>query len=441
VVRSGPDRSQLRTPEQAAALIRPDDVLALPLGPGVPGALLHALGARTDFEGLRVFSGLLLEPYALFTHAGVLLLSGFLGPVERGLHAAGADVEFIPSDFRGFARVARRLRPRVVATAVAPADAHGRYSLSLHAGATVDEIHRCGADPTRLLIAEVNAQLPRTYGLPPDHAHALDRAEIDVLIETDRPPPSIDDPPAGPLEQAIANHAQAYIPDGATLQTGIGGIPGEIAEILATGSGGDYGVHSEMFTTGLMRLHQAGKVTNRKGAFDGSSITTFALGTPELYAWLHEREDVRFLPVSVVNDPSLIGRNRRMVSINGALAVDLFGQLAADALSGRQYSGIGGHEDFVAGAGAAPGGHSLVCLPSTARVDEAPVSRITAALPPGSLVTTPRHHVDVVITEYGAAELSGRTVGERARALIDVAHPDFRERLQQDAAKLGLLAR
>lgn len=440
-MKTRPARPQLRTPEEAAALLRADDVLALPLGPGQPAALLHALGARTDFSDLRVFSGLLLEPYALFTRAGVRLLSGFLGPVERALRAAGSNVEFIPSDFRGFARVARQLRPRIVATAVAPPDADGRFSLSLHAGATVEEIHRCGADPDGLLIAEVNARLPRTYGLPPDHAHALVPEEIDILVETDRPPPSIPDPPAGPIEHAIADYARAFIPDGATLQTGIGGIPGEIAEILAGGAGGDYGIHSEMFTTGLMRLHQAGKVTNRKGMFDGVSITTFAAGTPELYTWLHEQEDVRFLPVGVVNDPSLIARNRHMVSINGALTVDLFGQLAADALPGRQHSGIGGHEDFVAGAAAAPGGRSLVCLPSTAQVDGAPVSRIAAALPQGSLVTTPRHHVDVVITEYGAAELAGRTVGERARALIDVAHPDFRERLQEDAAKLGLVPR
>jgi acyl-CoA hydrolase len=153
-----------------------------------------------------------------------------------------------------------------------------------------------------------------------------------------------------------------------------------------------------MFTTGLMRLHRAGKVTNRKGLFDGFSITTFALGTRELYDWLDGREEVRFLPVDRVNDPGLIARNRDMVSINGALSVDLAGQIVADTIDGRQHSGIGGHEDFVAGAGFARGGHSLVCLPSTTTIGGRRVSRIVRRHPAGALVTTPRHQTDVIVT-------------------------------------------
>jgi acyl-CoA hydrolase len=193
-----------------------------------------------------------------------------------------------------------------------------------------------------------------------------------------------------------------------------------------------------MFTDGLMRLHDAGKVTNRKGIFDGYSIATFALGTRELYDWLDGNAAVRFLPVGVVNDPGLVASNRRMVSINGALCVDLFGQVAADTLDGRQYSGIGGHEDFVMSAAASTDGHSLVCLPATASVGGERISRIVAALAPRTLVTTPRHHVDVVITEHGAAEISGLTIPERARALAAVAAPEFRDELSAEAERLAV---
>ena len=319
------------------------------------------------------------------------------------------------------------------ATAATSPDAHGWLSLSLHAGATTEEILRCGRDPDRLLVVEANPALPRTLGLPPEHSHAVHVDDVDVLVAGDRPPVALEEGAPSPVEHAIAEHASAYVEDGATLQTGIGAVPGEIAALLAQGPGGDYGIHSEMFTTGLMQLHLAGKVSNRKGVFDGISVTTFALGSRELYDWLEGNVDVRFLPVSVVNDPSIIARNRKMVSINGALAVDLFGQIAADTLDGRQYSGIGGHEDFVSGAGIAEGDRSLVCLPSTATRDGKLVSRIVHALPAGTLVTTPRHQVDVVITEYGAAELTGLTEAERVRALAAIAHPDFREALAAQA--------
>jgi acyl-CoA hydrolase len=419
---------------EAAAMLRPRDALALPIGPGQPVEFLRALGERDDFEELVVFTGLLTGLYRVFTRPGVRLLSGFFGPVERGLRDAGHDVRFVPGDFRRFERIAQRLAPRVMATCAAPPDAHGRLSLSLHAGATADELLRCGRDPARLLIVETTPHLPRTLGLPPEHPHGLALEDVDVLVESDWEPLTLADGPPDDVERAIAEHARRFIGDGATLQTGIGEIPNALAEILARSPGGDYGVHSEMFTTGLMHLQLAGKVTNRKGVYDGVSIATFAMGSRELYDWLDEEESVRFLPVSRVNDPTVIARNRSMISLNGALQVDLAGQLVADALGRRQYSGIGGHEDFVAGAGFSPGGHSIVCLPSSASVDGKRVSRILARLPAGALVTTPRHQVDVVVTEFGAAELAGRTVEERAEALAAIAHPEFRDQLRASAA-------
>ncbi len=415
---------------EAAARIRPVDTLAVPLAPGQPPGLLHALSDRDDYEDLHVFGALLLDLYPLFAKKGVRLLSGFLGPAERALVAAGHDVRFVPGDFRRFESVIEKLAPRVMATAVAPAGPDGRFSLSLHAGSTVEALRRCGRDPDRVLIAEVNPGLPRTRGLPPEHTHDLGPDEIDVLVESDHPVPTLEDEPPSDVDRAIAQHVMRFIPDGATLQTGIGGIPNAVASLLAEGPGGDYGVHSEMFTTGLMRLHQAGKVTNRrKGIYEGFSVCTFALGTRELHEWLDAHQDVRFLPVGVVNDPTVIARNNHMIAINGALQVDLHGQVVADTIDGRQHSGIGGHEDFVGGASLQPDDRSLVCLPATVKVGGRILSRIQARLPRGSIVTTPRHQLDLVVTEYGAADLRGRTVEERAHALADIAHPAVREAL------------
>jgi acyl-CoA hydrolase len=416
--------------ETAAERVRSVDSLAVPLGPGQPASFLHALSARDDWQELEVFGALLLDLYPLFAKKGVRLLSGFLGPAERALQAAGHDVQFVPGDFRRFATVAEQLAPRVMATAVAPAAPDGRFSLSLHAGATVGELRRCGRDPKRLLVAEVNSALPFTYGLPPDHTHDLGPDDIDILVEGDRALPTLEDPPPSETERAIAKHVAGFIPEGATLQTGIGGVPNAVAGLLADGDAGDFGVHSEMFTTGLMRLHQAGKVSNAsKGVYEGVSVCTFAFGTKELHEWLHENEDVRFLPVDLVNDPTIIAANRNMIAINGGISVDLAGQVVADTIVGRQHSGIGGHEDFVSGASMESDDRSMVCLPATAKVGGRVISRIQARLPLGSIVTTPRHAVDLVVTEFGAADLRSRTVGERAEALAAVAHPDVRDAL------------
>jgi acyl-CoA hydrolase len=419
------------TLEEAAALLRPEDTLAVPLGPGQPSAFLHALSARDDWRNLTVFAALLVDLYPLFTRSGVTLLSGFFGPVERVLRAGGHPVHFVPADFRRFAKLARAMTPRVMATAVAPPDRSGWLSLSLHAGATVEELRRCGRDPQRLLVAEANPKLPRTVGMPPEHPHALHVDEIDVLVESDRDVVSLAAAEPDATERRIADHARRFVPEGATLQTGIGGVPNQIAHLLADGPGGDYGIHTEMFTDGLMRLVLAGKVTNRKGLFDGVSVATFAFGSRALYDWLDGNESVRFLPVDQTNEPALIARNRRMISINGALSVDLVGQVVADRIGEREYSGIGGHEDFVTGAAFSEGGRSLICLPSTARTPEGLVSRIVGAFPAGTPITTPRHQVDVIVTEYGAAELAGRTAGERARALIEIAHPAVRDALRE----------
>jgi acyl-CoA hydrolase len=184
-----------------------------------------------------------------------------------------------------------------------------------------------------------------------------------------------------------------------------------------------------MISDGVMRLHKAGKVTNEKPLHDGCSVATFALGSSKLYAWLDDNPLVRMLPVSEVNDAAVLSRLPRLTSVNGALSIDLAGQVAADWVGGRQYSGAGGHESFVSGAGVAPGGQSFICLKSTAKVGGARVSTIVPQFPAGARVTTPRHHVQYVVTEHGAVDLSVLGDEERPRALIELAHPDFRHSL------------
>ena len=415
--------------DDAVALVRPTDSMAVPLGPGVPGGFMHALGGRTDFVDLQIFGALMPDLFAVLALPGVHYKSGFFGPAERFLRDSGASIDYVPADFRRFEPILEWLKPRIIATAGAP-PVDGWVSLSLHAGASVDELHRAAADPERVVVVEVSEKFPRTSGVLPAHGHRIHVDDIDALVVTDREPLNLADAPATEAELTIARHALTFIRSGCTLQTGIGGIPSQIASFLADSDLGDFGIHSEMFTTGLMRLHQAGKVSNNKGSeFDGFSPTTFAAGVPELYTWLHENDEVRFLPVRIVNSPEIISRNRDMVTINGALAVDLSGQVMADSINGVQFSGVGGHEDFVAGPGLNLSGRSLICLPSTSTVNGVLTSRILPQFPGGSVVSTPRHQIDVVITEFGVAELEGRTIRERARALASIGHPDFRDEL------------
>jgi acyl-CoA hydrolase len=423
------------TVREAAARVRPDDTLGLPLGPGHPPGFLRALGEREDWDGLKVSGALVTVGTELFSRPGVHYLSGFFGPFERALRDAGANIGYAPADFRRFAPLLERESPRVMATAAAPPDADGWCSLSLHAGGTIPELRRAGADPDRLLVVEVSERFPHVRGLPPEYPHALHADEIDVLVRGEDAPVALPEPQPSEIDEAIARHARAFIPDGATLQTGIGSVPSAIARHLADGDGGGFGIHTEMFTDGLMHLHQAGKVVNRKGQFDGVSVATFAMGSEELYGWLDDNEEVAFLPVEVVNAPEIIGRNAGMVTVNGALTVDVHGQVVADAIDGEQHSGVGGQEDFISGPGLSLSQRALLCLPSTATVGGEVRSRIVPWFDAGAVITTPRHQVDIVITEYGAAELEGLTVHQRGEALAAIAHPDFRDELREAAAR------
>jgi acyl-CoA hydrolase len=425
-------------PEEAVTHIRPIDTIGFGLGPANPDGFLSALGTRDDWEDLILGGALLLNYYEVLTKPGVSYRCGFFGPAERLLLSQGFRIEHVPGGFRQFAPILSKFAPRVMVAQAAPPDSDGKVNLSLHYGATRPELLRAGRDPDRLLIIEVNPNLPRTKSLGPEFDNTIPVELIDILVEADNVPFALTEAPADDVDRAIAANAVTFVSEGSTLQTGIGTIPNMVASELASGPLGGFGIHSEMFTTGLMQLHLAGKVTNaNKGIFDGVSVTTFALGTAELYRWLSENDAVAFLDVEVVNDPTVISRNANLVSINGALSVDLYGQVVADAIDGHQISGVGGHEDFVAGAELHTDAHSLICLRSMATVHDKPLSRIVAKLPEGSIVSTPRHHTGVVVTEYGVAELSGYTVRERAHALANIAHPSMRSELHSAADTMG----
>ena len=422
----------------AAALLQSTDTLGGGLAAAWPPALIKALGERDDWEDLRIDGAHIAVDSPLLTRPGVHFRATFFSSHERAAVEAGGDVQYVPADFRRFGHILASAKPRVMVAAAAPPDADGNCSLSLHSGASYRELRAAAADPDRLLIVEAASGFPRTRGIPPEYDHALHIDEIDVLVRSDEKPETIPDRPVTKVDEAIAREAVRLVEDGATLQAGIGSVPDAIMALLAEADGGDYGIHSEMFGDGMMALHRSGKVTNRKGLHDGVSITTFSLGSRDLYEWLHENREVAYLPVEQVNDPYLLDRNRNVVTINSALALDLYGQVLADTRGGKHYSGVGGAEDFVSGPGYARGGKSLLCLHSTCEVNGERISRIVAGFPGGSVITTPRHQLDYVVTEHGTVEIGGMTVRERARALASISDPQFRDELVAAAESIAV---
>jgi acyl-CoA hydrolase len=415
----------------AAALIRPRDVLLCGFVAGQPVALLEAIGERSDLEDVVLYCGILGRPYALLRNPGVRVVSGFFGPVERMARAAGGRVSFLPTDFHGLERLTLRLKPRVVLAVTTPPDADGWLSFGAHSGASYRAFLEAARNPARLAIAELNSKMPRVEGIADLGGNRIHVSEVDAWLEHDADLVALPEEHPTPDDLAIAAAVCERIDPAATLQFGIGAIPDEIARRLAERAGGGFGIHTEMICEGVMRLHEAGKVINRKPIYEGFTVATFALGSEQLYHWLDLNPLVRMLPVSAVNDPSILRRIPGLVSINGALSIDLDGQVAADSVAGRQYSGVGGHESFVIGASEAPGGRSFLCLKSTARVGGQRVSTIVPALAPGTRVTTARHHVQYVATEQGVADLSALGDTERPAALLRLAHPDFRDDLEK----------
>jgi len=424
------------TAAEAAALLRPTDSLGLPLGPTQPAALLQALSGRDDWEELRIYGGLVTVLAGVFSHPKVHYLSGFFGPVERMLRDTGANIGFSPADFRRFAPLLAAQCPRVMATAVAPADAEGWCSLSLHAGATAAEMKRAAADPGRLLMVEATPHLPRTRGFEPVYRHAVHVDDVDIFLESDESPVTIDDAPPTDVDRAIAQNVSGLIPDGATLQTGIGAVPSLVAALLADGDGGDYGIHSEMFTTGCMRLPPG-----RQGHQPQGFLRRRLVG--HLRRWqpgpvrLAGRQRRRRLPARRAESthprpsPATATWSPSTVPCRSTSRARSWPTPSRE----RSTPGIGGHEDFVSGPALALESRSLLCLPSTVGNGDIVRSRIVPWFEAGTVVTTPRHQVDTIVTEHGVAELLGKTVHQRGVALAAIAAPQFRDDLLAAAVR------
>jgi len=307
-----------------------------------------------------------------------------------------------------------------------PPDAHGFCSL----GVSVEAMH-AAIRAARTVIVQFNRAMPRTLGESFIHV-----SEIDLAIEVDMPPYEYVGGPIGDVERRIGEHVAELVPNRATIQLGIGAIP--TATALALHGHRDLGVHTEMFTDALVDLVEAGVVTGAyKERNRGKIVAAFMMGSPRLYEFVNDNPMVEMRSVDFTNDTHVIRSFRTMTAINSAIEVDLTGQVVADSIGTRIYSGVGGQMDFVRGAALAPEGRAIIALPSTAA--HGSVSRIAPTLTAGAGVVTTRAHVRTVVTEWGVAELFGRSLGERAAALIAIAHPDHRDRLASEARRLGFI--
>jgi len=309
---------------------------------------------------------------------------------------------------------------------VSPPDAHGYCSL----GTSVDCALQA-ARGARLVIAQVNPAMPRALG---DSFLHVD--QIDWMVDVNAPLPEVKPGPVSETEQAIGNAVSSLIEDGATLQLGIGAIPNAVLSTL--GNHRQLSVHTEMFSDGVVDLVERGVITGERNPLHpGKLVTSFVMGSQRLYDFVHDNPQVEFHPSDYTNDTAIIRRNHRMVAINSAIEVDLTGQVCASSIGTRIYSGMGGQVDFMRGAALAEGGKPIIALPSTAA--HGTVSRIVADLAPGSMVTLTQGHVHYVVTEHGIADLYGKSLSERARALIRIAHPAFRDELEATARGRHLL--
>ena len=388
-----------------------------------PSPLLEALARRSDLSDVSLYhlhtSG--PAPFAAPEHAGRFRsLSLFTGAPLRDAVAEGR-ADFVPvflSDIPSLF-MSGTIPLDVALLQLSSPDRHGYCTL----GTSVDAA-LAAALTARILIVEINEQMPRTHG------NTLVRADrLAAVVHTDRPLQTHASRPSTPEEDAIGEHVARLVPDGAALQMGIGAIPDAVLRRLFDKH--DLGIHTEMFSDGVVDLAEAGVITNRrKQLHPGRMITSFVLGTRRLYDFVHDNPFVEFHPCDHTNDTARIRKNDNVVAINSALEVDLSGQVCADSIGFRIYSGIGGQMDFVRGSALSKGGKPIIALPSTAA--RGAVSRLVLALKPGAGVVTTRGHVHWVVTEYGAVNLFGLSLRQRAEALISIAHPDFRAELTRE---------
>jgi acyl-CoA hydrolase len=423
---------QARGPTSATDVLRHIDAgadLIVPLANGEPRTLLDTVDAHADdLERVRVHQMHALHdhPYLHGVYGDRLRhTSYFLSSLtRRAFRDGGCDL--VPANFSEVPMLLERTTKRpLVLAAASPIDRHGYFTLGTNADYTA---HFIGRAPFFL---EVNAHMPRTFG-----GNTIHVSQVIGWCEADYPLVAVEPPNTGEKDRRIARLVAERIPDGATIQAGIGAIPNTILGELRNHR--DLGVHTELVSDGVMDLLESGALTGtRKVTRPGKVVGTFALGTQRLYDFLNDNSAVELLPVDWVNDPRVIGRERRFVSINSTIEVDLLGQCNSEMIGGQYYSGSGGQADFARGAMYSEEGLGFVVVHAT--TNDGSVSRIVSRLCPGAPVTTMKNTVDHVVTEFGVAELRGRSIAQRARALISIAHPKFREQLERDAREFGYL--
>lgn len=424
-------QSRIVTPEEAVRQIKSHQRLFLTGNCSVPQKILAALVEYApNLEDVEICHALTVGPadYVKPELQGHLRVNTMFisSNIRKAVHEGRVD--FTPVLLSEFPLLFKRkiLPVDVALIHVSPPDEHGFCSFGIEVGLT-----KSVAESASMIIAEVNQQMPRTLGDSFIHV-----SRLSYMVPTDYELPELPMADEGNAEiyEKIAAYVAELIPDGATMQMGIGAIPDAVLKHLFTKK--DLGIHTEMFSDGVIDLVEAGVLTNsRKTLHPGKIIAGFILGTKRLYKWVDDNPLIELHPTEYVNDPFIIAQNERMVAINSAIEVDLTGQVCADSIGHRLFSGVGGQLDFIYGSSRSKGGVPIIALPSTAK----DFSRIVATLKPGAGVVTTRNHVHYVITEYGIADLYGKTIRQRAKALINIAHPKFRDELTRQAKELNYI--
>ncbi len=426
-------QEKLTTPDQLAQQVQSGWLLGMDTATSQTPAIMTAIAEHirnSDITGVKVQALLDAYPFEFYTDptlAGKMTgYSWFSSSAARkAVNAGYADI--IPAYYRDFpTRIRAEYDYDAVCVEVAPMDRHGYFSLALN-GSYIDAM----LDKTKRIFLEVNDRQPR--GLCGSLIHI---SQVDAIVEYNHDLPVLPPVQLDEVSKTIGGLIAERIPDGACLQLGIGAIPD--ATGMALKAKHDLGIHTEMFTDSMVELIECGAVNNsKKQIHRGKTVTTFAFGSQRIYDYIDDNPAVEILPVEYVNDPDVICQNDNMISINAAVEVDLFGQVCAESVGTKHMSGSGGQIDYVRGACQSRGGKSFIAFTSTAKGGT--ISKIKPILTPGAVVTTSKNDVDYIVTEYGVAHLRGRSLGERARQLIAIAHPDFRDELTFEAKKRGIM--
>ncbi len=410
-------------------LIEEEADIIIPIANGEPIRLLDILEEHAnELSHVKIHQMLALHPrkYILGEMSGQLThVSYFLSGATRKTYQE-AKMELVPNNFHEVPNMLSKVtKMSMILSVASPVDEHGYFSLGTQADYVAEFI---GKVP---FILEVNRNMPRTFGHNQIHI-----SQIAGYIEHDAPLVEEVVPEIGEKDLLIAKKVAADIQDGDTLQIGIGSVPNAIMSLLKNHR--NLGIHTEMLPDGIVDLVEAGAINGtKKFTNKGKIVATFAYGTQRLYDFIHNNSSIEFLPVSVVNDPREIAKEENIVSINATTEVDLFGQCASETVGGKYYSSSGGQIDFARGVRFAKSGKGYICLHSTLKNDT--ISRIKLDLTPGSVVTTGKNDVDNIVTEYGIARLHGRSISDRAKQLISIAHPNFRDELTQQAIERGII--